>query len=704
MGEADQTAETPEVGFVDLLAIAVGLQHAPFEYFADVRLVARNAAADCLVAGMRETFSYVRRLLITPALIAHVETNPLVAHVSLDLTELRHLEGERLYYSIDWMEDGRRVPRGTLLLKILGNTFCTSLALWGAERISAFHIVHATRFASDQEQQRTLHQAAGMADRFEGGAEVGVSRVPTATISAYLANSSATAGVDRWPPVRSDRKHTKHRERHDWYVRFSLFEKQQDRRALLQRTKLFTPTQENAILGSGLVPISEEELLGNELSAFAFYGASRLPAVYTGPGQFFWPQEIIADVKEAANGVFLVDRYYQEIISPARFREPSGAPAAAPAMPPKALEIFRELGLSDPRQEPWWRTYEPVLAWSASGKTPLYLAEGLPTGADPEGRPIRDALSRFPMRATARVRYWDVPIFGVTTRAELVHLVEAIRALTPNQPLLFRGQNDHFTVKRDRWINRVLYGREDVAELSLTTTASRAGSFDFDAFLPWFQLDLQGLLYADLPPDAFRSVQKDDEGTLRYANEAVATRRRAWERAGFGWEVTAMAIAQHYGIPTYGLDLTSDLDVALWMAQCIARPYTVDGQSRCWLEPVDRACARPIIYLVSSISEETDLRPHELPGLASLRQQRQSAHLHFGGWGFHMNLCAEEVVAGVFLEAVIPTSHTVGWMYPQPEEDVLFGRLLALRDAKAARGLGWGYDRIIDWRDPELRS
>jgi hypothetical protein len=556
VGETDRTADTPEVGFVDLLAIAVGLQHAPFEYFADVRLVARDAVIDCLVAGMREAFWYLRRLVITPALIAHVETNPLVARLSFDLTELRHLEGEHVIYSVDWMEDGRRVPRGTLLLKILGNTFCTSLALWGAERISAFQIVHATRFAADREQQRALYAQAGAADRLDVGAEIGVSRVPTATISAYLANSSTAAGLDRWPPVRSERKQTKRRKGRDWYVRLSVFEQQQDRRALLRRTKLFTHAQENAILGSGLVPIAEEELLGNELSALAFYGASRLPAVYTGPGQFFWPQEIVAEMKEAASGVFLVDRYYQEIISPARFREPSGAPSAAPPMPTKALEIFRELGLSDPRQEPWWRTYEPVLAWSASGKTPLYLPEGLPTAADANGRPIRDALSRFPVRAATRARYWDVPIFGVSTRAELERLVETVRALTPERPLLFRGQNEHFTVKRDRWVNRVMYGREDVAELSLTTTASRAGSFDFDAFLPWFQLDLQGLVYADLPPDAFRAVRKDDEGTLHYANEAVATRRHAWERAGFGWEVTAMAIAQHYGVPTYGLVVT----------------------------------------------------------------------------------------------------------------------------------------------------
>ena len=165
MGEADRTFDTPEVGFVDLLAIAVGLQHAPFEYFADVRLVAREAVMDCLVAGMREAFCYVTGIVVTPALIAHVETNPLVAHLSLDLTELRHLEGEHVFYNVDWMEDGRHVPRGTLLLKILGNTFCTSLALWGAERISAFQIVHATRFATDRETQRVLLEQAGAADR-----------------------------------------------------------------------------------------------------------------------------------------------------------------------------------------------------------------------------------------------------------------------------------------------------------------------------------------------------------------------------------------------------------------------------------------------------------------------------------------------------------------------------------------------------------
>lgn len=693
----------PEAGFVDLLAIAVGLQHAPFEYFTDVRLVVRGAARDCLVAGMRETLCYLRRLRITPELIAQVETNPLITQLALDLGELRHLEGEHVFYNLAVAEDGHRVPAGTMLLKFLGNTFCTSLALWEADRIYLFHIANATHYAEDRERQHGFYEQAGAADRLRPGAEIGVSRVPTATISAYLANCSTTAGVGRWPPIRTERTRERDGGRADWYVRFSVLEGQRDRRELLRRTQLFTPAQEEAILGSGLVPISEDELLGNELSAFALYGASRLPAVYTGPGKFFWPQEMVADQKEATNGVFLVDRYYQEIISPARFREPN-APLAAPELPPLALEIFRELGLSDPRAQTWWAPYERVRAWSASGKTPLYLSGGLPTAVDDGGNAPGDAWSRFPVRATTRARYWEVPIFGVSTRVELDRLVDTVRALTPERRLLFRGQNDHFTVKRDGWVNRVLYGREDVAELSLTTTASRAGSFDFDAFLPWFQLDLQGMLYIDLPRASFNLVRKDEESTLHYADETVAARRRAWEHAGFGWEVTAMAIAQHYGIPTYGLDLTSDLDVAIWMAQYAARPHEADGRSRWWLAPVDRTSARPIIYLVSSISNNTDLHPHELQGVESLRQQRQSAHLHFGGWGLHTNLCAEEVVAGVFLEAEIATSHPIEWMYPRPEEDVLFGRLLALRDAKAARGIGWGYDRIIDWRDPQLRS
>jgi hypothetical protein len=576
--------------------------------------------------------------------------------------------------------------------------------LWGAERISAFHIVHATRYATEKEQQRALFEQAGAADRLGPGAEVGMSRAPTATISAYIANSSATAGHQRWPPIRTEKLGGGDRTRHEWYVRSSVLEHRQNRRELLRRSKLFTPSQEEAILKSGLVPVAEDELLENELSAFAFYGASRLPAVFTGPGQSFWPQEMVADVKEATGGLFLVDRYYQEVISPLRLREAPAPVATAPVVPSAALELFQKYGVSDPRTQPWWRTYENVRAWISSGRTPLYLEHGLPTAADADGKTLREALSRFPVRATARARYWDVPLFAVTTRADLHSLVDSVRAMAPNRPLLFRGQNDHFTVKRDPWVNRVLYGREDVDELSLTTTASRAGSFDFDAFLPWFQLDLQGLLYVDVPQSAFGSIRKDPEGTLHYDDQAVAGRRQGWERAGFGWEVTAMAIAQHYGIPTYGLDLTSDLDVAVWMAQYATRFYDADGESRCWPTPVDRAKARPIVYAISSISGETDLRPHELPGLTSLRQQRQGAHLHFGGWGFHTNLCAEEVLAGFFLESEIEMPHAVEWMYPRPQEDALFGRLLELRTTKTARGLGWGYDRIIDWREPGLRS
>jgi hypothetical protein len=247
-------------------------------------------------------------------------------------------------------------------------------------------------------------------------------------------------------------------------------------------------------------------------------------------------------------------------------------------------------------------------------------------------------------------------------------------------------------------VNRFLYGVDTADELSLSTTACRA-SFEFDRFFARFQQDLQGLLYADIDRDRFAHVAYDENGTSRFVDPEINARYLKWRGAfqRMVWDVFVSGLAQHYGIPTDGLDLTDSIDVAVWMA-LMEQQSDIVGDRICAqyrVRPISDSL--PVIYLLLT----EDPPPGSLSdvgkdfvSLHSTRQQRQRAHLHFGGWGLHTNLCAEEALAAVFLSHKVQVNLAEPqFIFPNSKDDPFFARLLELRD----RRLVWGWRNVVEY-------
>lgn len=165
-----------------------------------------------------------------------------------------------------------------------------------------------------------------------------------------------------------------------------------------------------------------------------------------------------------------------------------------------------------------------------------------------------------------------------------------------------------------------------------------------------------------------------------------------------------MGIAQHYGIPTNGLDLTSDLAVAIWFATSVYLSRNFNGEGTLsWFHPLKPGAERPVIYVIAAdLNPASEVPIPTLAGLRSLRAERQSAHLHFGGWGMHTNLCATETIAAVFLSPECVAQTTQRWMdveglFPSEQEDRLYNDLLALRQAASTICQPWGFDRVLNY-------
>lgn len=624
--------------YVDLVAALAGLRFAGVDYFYKPRLNTSQAANTQMFAGARQARNYLLEFRFTQELCQAILLNPLFDKVRPNPARLTHLIGESAFYDFEFARDGQELGHGAYRLKLLGVPFCIEMVRPFVERICNFQSLMATTGVRELASQKSL-----VGDRFSfaGTVEASAIRMPNPTMSAYVARARHVAGYLRWSAHRLPKvaESAKVRPKEDlaWRVRWRVLEARQNRRELIQRTGCFTDAEVKQLLNGRITGLSEAEYVRDDLYGYALDGVPRHPRIYFRPGKFIFRQTPQQLPLKAENGVLLIDTCYQEVISP-----------------------------------------------GSLGDTPLY-GDGSPTHTR-EGQAIEDLLHDFSPSSTVRARYSRIPRFQVASMGELERVVDRLRDQVPDGRLLFRGQFRHFSVGRSRLANQLLYGDPEVDEVSVLTTASRHG-FDFDHFSGRLQLDLQGFLYHDLDSEAFKQHGVDREGTVHFANIVIGHRHYQWTTVSEHWETIVMGIAQHYGVPTNGLDLTSDVRIALWMAF-----HGWNGKE--WARLLDDQLS-PVIYLISPMGQ-TEAEASVLPGISSLRQQRQSAHLHFGGWGWHTNLCGEDLLAILDLAPQFTSDlHDPKWVFPPPEEDPLLAFLLEIKRRHVERGKPWGYERIV---------
>jgi hypothetical protein len=193
--------------------------------------------------------------------------------------------------------------------------------------------------------------------------------------------------------------------------------------------------------------------------------------------------------------------------------------------------------------------------------------------------------------------------------------------------LFFRGQTSFYTLNRSESIKKFLFGNSVSIEPSLTTSASRT-NFRYDR--------LHFLLRYFIEQEVFSRKTGLDE------------KKAAWEELSTDpacrYDLAIKALAQHYGFPTNGLDVTTNLKVALWFATNKFNisnglsSYSLMSQAD-WLDNKD---SWPIIYVFQTIlntSIPSLQECHELTklGVNALRPERQSAKFFMGGHGDLLN-------------------------------------------------------------------
>jgi hypothetical protein len=151
-------------------------------------------------------------------------------------------------------------------------------------------------------------------------------------------------------------------------------------------------------------------------------------------------------------------------------------------------------------------------------------------------------------------------------------------------------------------------------------------------------------------------------------------------RASYNYRLWALATAQHYGLPSVGLDITTDL----WTAVLFAlHEFSCDSASGRTVATRAPAAAEPVLYAMAGF--EGDLIDDAAIAPAFLQCERpkaQAAHFFGTGWGAATNKAAERIFVAFRLlnhhEWLVPKN--IEELFPPRRTDSFAAFLLQTRD------------------------
>jgi|GEM_PF-2496407 len=268
-----------------------------------------------------------------------------------------------------------------------------------------------------------------------------------------------------------------------------------------------------------------------------------------------------------------------------------------------------------------------------------------------------------------RVPYRCIPRISVRSRSEVDAIVGALRAQhggLVESRLLLRGQAEEYLLGRSAPALNALYGDPNALEPSLPASATRKDQ-PLEVVLPqWcflirsYQMGLQ-----------FQMVNQLAPAQLEQLSPSMDADRQRLELS-LDNQALALSLAQHYGLPSMGLDLTDQVDTALFFA---LHRFESTSERKLRVMPSE---GTPVLYLLvlpeRFCVEYESARPRIFPRGRPDAQVAWFSHL---GWGYRRNQCAEYLAAALYLEpdgdfGPLPRAED---LFPPSEEDP-FGSLL----------------------------
>lgn len=301
---------------------------------------------------------------------------------------------------------------------------------------------------------------------------------------------------------------------------------------------------------------------------------------------------------------------------------------------------------------------------------------------------LRDHYEEFYARHSTgeliRCKHYCAPVIEVRGPGHLAELIADIPMRAP--AMHFRGQTSLYELAREPAVRKLLFGASTSREPSLVTSAAR-GNFDYDSL----HYALRYFVHDRILGSAADPIE-------------ATSRQEAWHeestKLSSPIDYAIMALAQHYGLPSHGLDVTDDTEVATWFATNRfstsggLSSYTTMTRSEWGAEP----SRWPVIFACQQITHSLTMSTQncvelEMFGLPALRPMRQKASFFLGGHSDHQNRLAEAVCCAFRLApGDWATDCDFDTLFPPPADDPAYAAMLDF--AAAPEFIPLGADRV----------
>lgn len=286
----------------------------------------------------------------------------------------------------------------------------------------------------------------------------------------------------------------------------------------------------------------------------------------------------------------------------------------------------------------------------------------------------KDFYSKICISDLLRCKQFCVPVVNVCSKKEMEDIVAQIPTLGDGR-IFFRGQTKLHNIQRSSEIKSLLFADSCNIEPSLITSASRS-NFNYD----WLHF-LVRYFFTDEYIINKLDITNQEESVKDLWQELSTDPACMYDYA-------IMALSQHYGLPTNGLDVTSDLDVAIWFATnkfetkgSISKYVALDECT--WATDKNNL---PIVFVCQSVLNTTslslvDCQMLDKLGIHALRPERQSAKFFLGAHSEHQNRLAETIVCAFRLNyGSYATSVDFDYLFPSPYVDKAYHDMLKFND------------------------
>jgi hypothetical protein len=267
---------------------------------------------------------------------------------------------------------------------------------------------------------------------------------------------------------------------------------------------------------------------------------------------------------------------------------------------------------------------------------------------------------------TMRVPFRKIPIFRIDEITEMEQLIIKIKSENKPYEVLLRGQAKSYPIDRSVEEKKMLYGLQEYFEPSFQPSFLRANFDEFFIYNLWhcqtaLMLNDVGIdLEATLSPSDLQAYNQDVEQIKVSAD----------------FTPIALGIAQHYGLPSIGLDLTDNIKVAIWFA---THELKIGDGGRTEVNPISDF-NNSTVYIFrcpgDAVFSHRKIKPKFID---NTRPDRQDAWFSHVGWGFAKNQLASYLVCGIRLGPKALELFEDGYnnyLFPSRKEDLILNYFL----------------------------